>query len=97
MFNFPKRSNIFLQQKYLEKRQGVRNSRALKNKTLHTKPLPLMDANVVEIFYHVDEFSKQFDKAEEGHPWEAISDKKTRDHKFTMSDSEVMTTLRCFS
>jgi hypothetical protein len=37
-----------------------------------------MNANVVEIFYHVDEFSKQFDKAEEGYLLKSSSKKKTR-------------------
>ncbi|MDR0545105.1 MAG: transposase [Odoribacteraceae bacterium] len=55
-----------------------------------------MNANVVEIFYHVDEFCKQFDNAEEGHLLKSSSKKKTRNRKFTMSDSEVMTILILF-
>jgi hypothetical protein len=55
-----------------------------------------MDTNLVDIFYLVDEFCKEFDKAKEGHILQKTGSKKSRNRQFTLSDSEVITILICF-
>ena len=50
-----------------------------------------MDANIVEIYYAADEFSKRFDHATEGHYLKKDNGKRHRNRKFRMSDSEVIT------
>jgi len=55
-----------------------------------------MDANIVDIFYLVDEFCKEFDKATEGHILQKDCSKKSRKRAFRMSDSEVITIMIYF-
>jgi len=55
-----------------------------------------MNTNLVEIFYIVDEFCKEFNKVMEGHRLVNKSSKKTRKRAFTMSDSEVITIMILF-
>ena len=51
---------------------------------------------IIEIFYLVDEFCKEFDKAKEGHIIVEKTDIKRRNRKFKLSDSEVITILIMF-
>jgi len=55
-----------------------------------------MDANLVEIFYLVDEFCKEFYKTMEGHILPKDCSKKSRKRTFRMSDSEVITIMIYF-
>ena len=55
-----------------------------------------MGSNLVEIFYLADEFCREFDKAREGHILQKDFGKKSRNHAFRMSDSEVITILIYF-
>jgi hypothetical protein len=55
-----------------------------------------MDTNLVEIFYLVDEFCKEFEKVMEGRLLISKPTKKTRKRAFTMSDSEVITIMIMF-
>jgi len=55
-----------------------------------------MDTNLVEIFYIIDEFCKEFEKVTEGHLLAGETSKKTRKRAFTMSDSEVITIMILF-
>src|SRR5215510_1216901 len=55
-----------------------------------------MDANLVEIFYFVDEFCKEIEKTMEGHLLPKDPSKKRRKRAFTMSDSEVITIMILF-
>ena len=55
-----------------------------------------MDANLVDIFYLVDEFCKEFDQATEGHILPKEVSKKSRKRAFRMSDSEVITIMIYF-
>ena len=55
-----------------------------------------MNANLVEIFYIVDEFCKEIEKTMEGHLVASNPAKKTRKRAFTMSDSEVITIMIMF-
>jgi hypothetical protein len=55
-----------------------------------------MGSNIVDIFYLVDEFCKEFDKAKEGHILQKDCDKKSRKRQFRMSDSEVITIMIYF-
>ena len=55
-----------------------------------------MDANIVDIFYLVDEFCKTFDKATEGHILPKEVSKKSRKRAFRMSDSEVIAIMIYF-
>ena len=55
-----------------------------------------MDTNLVEIFYLVDEFCKEFDKVKKRHILKKDCNKKSRNRKFIMSDSEVITILIYF-
>ena len=55
-----------------------------------------MDTNLVDIFYLVDEFCKEFDRVKEGHILTKESSKKSRNRAFRMSDSEVITILIYF-
>ncbi|GHV51121.1 transposase [Bacteroidia bacterium] len=48
-----------------------------------------MDANILEIYYMADEFSKKFDGVMEGHRLAKKNSKPHRNRKFIMSDSEV--------
>jgi len=50
-----------------------------------------MDTNLVEIFYLVDEFCKEFKRVMAGHQLPEDPSKKRRNRAFTMSDSEVIT------
>ena len=55
-----------------------------------------MNTNLVEIFFIVDEFCKEFKKVMEGHQMPADPSKKRRNRAFTMSDSEVITIMIMF-
>lgn len=55
-----------------------------------------MNANIVEIFYIVDEFCKEIEKTMEGHLVARDTYKKKRKRAFTMSDSEVITIMIMF-
>ena len=55
-----------------------------------------MKANLVEIFYLVDEFCKEFDKVMDGHILAKDTGKKSRKRAFRMSDSEVITIMIYF-
>ena len=55
-----------------------------------------MEAKTTEIFYLVDEFCKEFHKAKEGHIISKSTVKKTRNRKFILSDSEVITIMVLF-
>ena len=55
-----------------------------------------MDSNIVDIFYLVDEFCKEFDKAKEGHILHKECSKKPRKRQFRMSDSEIITIMIYF-
>jgi Transposase DDE domain. len=60
-----------------------------------TTPLNI-DANLVEIFYIIDEFCKEFDKVTRERMLPTNTAKKTRNRSFTMSDSEVITIMILF-
>lgn len=51
---------------------------------------------ITDIFYLVDEFCKEFEKTKEGRVLTDNATKKTRNRKFTLSDSEVITILIVF-
>ena len=55
-----------------------------------------MDTNLVEFFYIIYEFCKEFEKAMEGHLLAMENSKKTRKRAFIMSDSEVITIMIMF-
>jgi len=55
-----------------------------------------MDSKITEIFYLVDEFCKEFERAKEGHILLEKTSVKRRNRKFTMSDSEVITIVILF-
>ena len=55
-----------------------------------------MDSKIIEIFYLVDEFCKEFEQAKEGHILSEKTSVKRRNRKFTMSDSEVITIVILF-
>ena len=61
----------------------------------HKTPL-IMDTNLVEIFYIIDEFCKEIEKTMEGHSLPKDISKKTRSRAFTMSNSEVITIMIMF-
>lgn len=50
-----------------------------------------MNSKITEIFYLADEFCKEFNKARAGHILREDTAKKSRNRKFTLSDSEVIT------
>jgi len=60
------------------------------------KPCFNSDSKITEIFYLVDEFCKEFNKAMEGHVLKKETDKNTRNRKFKLSDSEVITIMILF-
>ena len=55
-----------------------------------------MYANLVEIFYFVDEVCKEIEKTMEGRLLPRDLSKKRRKRAFTMSDSEVITIMIMF-
>ena len=56
-----------------------------------------MDSNkITEIFYIIDEFCKEFEAAKAGHVLQKEVSKNTRNRKFKLNDSEVMTILVLF-
>jgi len=55
-----------------------------------------MHSKITEIFYLADEFCKEFNKAKAGHILSEEAAKKTRNRKFTLSDSEVITIMILF-
>ena len=55
-----------------------------------------MDSKITEIFYLVDEFCKDFERAKKGHVLSEETSLKRRNRKFTMSDSEVITIVILF-
>jgi hypothetical protein len=57
----------------------------------------LMDSfKIIEIFYIIDEFCNEFEKAEEGRRLSADVSLNKRNRKFKLSDSEVITILAIF-
>lgn len=57
----------------------------------------MLDAGkITEIYFIIDEFSKEFDKTIAAHSLNAKDALKKRNRKFIMSDSEVMTILVLF-
>ena len=52
-----------------------------------------MDANIIDFFYLVDEFCKEFDKAAEGLILKKDCSKKFRKRAFRMSDSKLATIM----
>ena len=61
----------------------------------HKTPL-IMDTNLIEIFYIIDEFCKEIEKTMQGHILRKDTSKKTRKRSFRMSDSEVITIMVMF-
>lgn len=55
-----------------------------------------MDSKIIEIFYLVDEFCKEFEQVKEGHILSEKTSVKRRNRKFVMSDSEVITIVILF-
>jgi len=55
-----------------------------------------MGANIVDFFYLVDEFCKEFDKAAEGLIIQKDCSKKYRKRAFRMSDSKLTTIMNIF-
>jgi hypothetical protein len=55
-----------------------------------------MNTNIVGIYYLVDEFSRHFDLVTQGHLLKKDNGKRSRNRKFTLSDSEVITILIMF-
>ena len=55
-----------------------------------------MESKTTEIFYLVDEFCKEFYRAEEGHVLTQTTVKRARNRKFILSDSEVITIMILF-
>ena len=63
--------------------------------TIKTIPM-LSNAKITEIYFIIDEFSKEFDKTITAHSLNEKDSPKKRNRKFTMTDSEVMTILVLF-
>lgn len=55
-----------------------------------------MESKITEIFFLVDEFCKEFTKAQEGHILSENTTTRSRNRKFKLSDSEVITILILF-
>lgn len=55
-----------------------------------------MKDKITEIFYLVDEFCKEYDQIQQGHVILEKTSKKTRNRKFILSDSEIITILVVF-
>ncbi len=55
-----------------------------------------MEGKVIEMYYLVDEFCKEFEQARKGHLLTENLTKKSRNRKFKMSDSEIITILILF-
>ena len=55
-----------------------------------------MEFKATEIFYLVDEFCKELYKAEQRHVLIQTAVKKTRNRKFVLSDSKVITIMILF-
>ncbi len=55
-----------------------------------------MNVKITEIFYLVDEFCKEYDNAKKGHELTENSTKKSRNRKFKLCDSEVITIMIIF-
>ncbi len=55
-----------------------------------------MEAKTTKIFYLVDEFCNKFYKVKQGHVLPKTTAKKTRNRKFVLSDSEVITIMILF-
>lgn len=53
-------------------------------------------SKITEIFFIIDEFCKEFEKAKEGHLLESNNGLKRRNRSFKLSDSEVITILVLF-
>lgn len=52
-----------------------------------------MNINIVEIYYIIDEFCKDFDKLTEGYRLPVNTSKKRRNRAYSMSDSEIITIM----
>lgn len=63
--------------------------------TIKTIPM-LSNTKITEIYFIIDEFSKEFDKTITAHSLNEKDSPKKRNRKFTMTDSEVMTILVLF-
>lgn len=55
-----------------------------------------MESKITEIFFLVDEFCKEFNNAQEGHILLKDTSKRSRNRRFKLSDSEVITILILF-
>jgi hypothetical protein len=53
-------------------------------------------SRITEIFYIIDEFCQEFEKANKGHVLDENLSKRKRNRKFKMSDSEVITIMILF-
>ena len=53
-------------------------------------------SKITEIFFIIDEFCKEFEKAKDGHLLESNNGLKRRNRSFKLSDSEVITILILF-
>ncbi|PKP42772.1 MAG: hypothetical protein CVT95_12390 [Bacteroidetes bacterium HGW-Bacteroidetes-12] len=53
-------------------------------------------SKITEIFFIIDEFCKEFEKAKDGHLLESNNGLKRRNRSFKLSDSEVITILVLF-
>jgi len=56
----------------------------------------LSDDKITEIYYSIDEFCKEFEKAKKGHVLPENNGKKSRNRAFILSDSEVITIMILF-
>jgi hypothetical protein len=65
-------------------------------KYLKPKPLMINKSKITEIFYIIDEFCQEFEKAKKGHVLDENLSKRKRNRKFKMSDSEVITIIILF-
>jgi hypothetical protein len=67
------------------------------NQLITFKTTSMLDANkITEIYFLIDEFSKEFDKTISAHSLKEKEAPKKRNRKFSMSDSEVITILVLF-
>lgn len=56
----------------------------------------MKDSKLIEIFYFVDEFCKEFDKIIRGHRLSESSCKKRRNKSFKLNDAEIITIMIAF-
>jgi hypothetical protein len=65
-------------------------------KYMQNKTLFHINNKIIDIFYLADEFCKEFDITKKGRVLYEKESKKTRNRKFILSDSEVITILTVF-